>query len=694
MKSVLLSGAAALAIATPAFAQEISGDDGVDIIVVETTKTDLDAFVYPGMTATVDEEALDLLRPVDLDDLLRTVPGVEVSGGPRRTGQTLSLRGQGRENTTLLLDGARQNYNSGHDGVFFVDPALLIGVEAVRGPASSLYGSGASGGVIAFRTANAHDLLDAGETWGYSLGAGYRSVDEETRASASAYGRHGTLDMLGSIARRNSGDITLASGADLPADDESLSGLFKIGNDFAEGIRAELSWQTFDGEAVEPNNAQGVGAVGSLNALARKDIGADNLTLNARIAPPSVDWLDLDLTAYRNETGVDELELVSGRRLRRDLETFGVRGDQRFAFDLGAYRTALTVGGEYYEDRQDGFDSNDPNGTRGGAPDADSEFRAGWAQLEIDGPAPFGLPGRVIVLPGIRYDEFETSTPTTSAVTNDATSQRLGVTYAPIDTFNIFVSWGEAFRAPSINELYLDGTHFSLPHIILGPPVFISNEFIANPDLLPEETETLEIGFGVDLADRVGADRLDLRASWYETDAENLIDLFVDFAFDPTCFAPPFFSPCSAGTTQSRNVGAAELTGYEVQASFAEGAFAMDASLTGIDGEDVATGAPLGTLAPTRLFIDGRWTLDRHRLILGGRIQAADAYDAPVDPAQHRAGYVVTDIYARWQPFAEHGLSLNAGIENVLDHDYDRVFADVSEPGRSVRFDVSWSQSF
>lgn len=694
MKTVLLAGVAAFALTAPGLTQDADAtNEDADVIVVEATYTKLDAFVYPGMTASIDAEALDLRRPADLDDLLRSMPGLDVAGGPRRTGQTIALRGQGRENTTLLLDGARQNYSSGHDGVFFIDPALLVGVEAVRGPASAIYGSGASGGVVSFRTANAHDLLDDGESWGYSLGAGYRSVDEETRGSASVYSRAGTADFLASVSARSSGDISLGSGNDLPADDESFSSLIKIGNDFGDGLRAELSWQSFSGDVTEPNNGQGNAGVDSLNALVDKDITADNLTLTAAIAPSTIDWLDLELTVYRNETGVDERETVSGRQLRRDLETVGIRGDQRFEFNLGAYEAGLTVGGEYYEDSQDGFDSDDPDGTRGGAPDADSQFTAGWVQLELDGPAPFGLPGRMIVLPGVRYDEFETSTPSSAAVSNDAVSQRLGLTYAPIDTFNVFVSWGEAFRAPSINELYLDGTHFSFPHPILGAPIFVSNDFIANPDLLPEETETLEIGFGVDLADRVGVDRLDLRASWYETEAENLIDLSVDFAFDGSCFAPPFL-PCTAGTTQSSNVGSAELSGYEIQASFAEGPFSLDASLTGIDGKDAQSGDPIGSLSPTRLFVDGRWSFDQYRLILGGRIEAAGEYDEPLDPAEHRAGYVVTDVYARWRPFAEHGLSLNAGVENLLDHDYDRVFAGVSEPGRSVRFDIGWTQNF
>lgn len=700
MKHAALASTALIALAAPAFAQTTAdapaspGATVEDVIVVEATHTQLDRFVYPGATARIDAETLDLARPSDLDDLLRQVPGLEVSGGPRRTGQTVSLRGQGRENTTLLLDGARQNYSSAHDGVFFVDPAMLVAVEAVRGPASALYGSGASGGVVAFRTASADDLLGHGERWGYGLGAGYRSGDEETRGSASLFGRVGRLDALASVSARSSGDIALGSGADLPAENDSLSGLIKLGADLADGVRTELSWQGFDGRATEPNNGQGGAGVDPLNALVDKDIAADAVTLNTTLAPPSIDWLDLSFTVYHNQTGVDETETVSGRQLRRDLETSGLRLDQRFDFTLGAFDAGLTVGGEYYEDTQDGYDSAETGGVRGGAPDADSRFSAGWAQLELDGPAPFGLPGRVILLPGVRQDRFETSTPTTTSTASDATSTRFAATYAPIEDFNVFVSWGEAFRAPSINELYLDGTHFSLPHIILGAPVFISNDFIANPDLLPEETETLEIGFRVDLSDRVTLDRLDMSASWYQTKADNLIDLFVDFAFDPTCFAPPFFTPCSAGTTQSRNVGSAELEGYEVQLGFGQGAFSLDASLTGIDGKDVATGNPLGSLAPTRLFVDGRWRFEEARLTLGGRIEAAGEYDEPLDTAEHRPGYVVADAYARWQPIADSGLRLNAGVENLFDHDYDRVFAGVSEPGRSLRFDVSWSQAF
>ncbi|MBR9824661.1 MAG: TonB-dependent receptor [Alphaproteobacteria bacterium] len=694
MKNVMMGGAAVLALAISTHPSALAAAAEREIIVVQATQTEIDSFNYPGLTSVIDRDTLDLVRPVDLEEVLRGQPGVDVPGGPRRTGQTISLRGQGRNNTTLLLDGTRQNFDSAHDGALFIDPSLLVSVETVRGPASALYGSGASGGVVSFQTASADDLLNGDEQWGFNVGAGYRDSDGEERGIVTLYGRQGLFDGLISYSTRSSGDIALGSGADLPADDSSRSTLVNLGADLSNGVRAEITWQNFQGDATEPNNGQGVSTVNPFNSLVDKDIETDNLSVSFDLNPASISWLDANITLYRNESGVTEQETSSTRFLRRDLETRGIRANQRFAYSFGSYSGGLTLGGEYYRDEQNGEDSADPNGIRGGAPDAESEFTAFYAQLELEGPAPFGLPGEITILPGLRYDEFETSSDLSPGTSNDATSGRFGVTYAPIENFNVFINWAEAFRAPSINELYIDGTHFSLPHPILGVPTFITNEFIANPDLRPESTETVEIGFSLDLADRLNVDEFTLRTSWYETDAEDLIDLFVNFSFAPTCFAPPFFAPCSAGTSESRNVRNAELSGYEAQLNFAQGAFSLDASLSGIDGQDVATGDPLGSLTPTRFFLDGRYAFEPYRLTLGSRVEWAGEYDEPVNQADHRDSYTVVDIYARWRPLADHGLTLNAGVDNLFDEDYERVFAGVSEPAQSVRFDVSYSRNF
>ncbi|MEE2566207.1 TonB-dependent receptor domain-containing protein [Hyphobacterium marinum] len=663
-----------------------------DVVIVSATRTEIPAFDYPGMASVIDAETIELTDPSTLDELLREVPGVEVSGGPRRTGQTITLRGQSRENVTILLDGARQNFNSAHDGVAFVDPALIVGVDVVRGPASALYGSGASGGVIALRTANADDLLSDDASGGLRATLGGRSVDGEIRAGLTVFGRSGALQGLAHLSSRESGDIRLGSGNDLPADDSSLSGLFKVGAELSPGVTGEVSWQTIRADATEPNNGQGNAGVGGLNPLVNKDITSDTVQLRAQIAPASSRWLDLDITLFNTQSGVEETETVGGRIVDRQLDSWGVRADQRFEFALGAMDAGLTVGGEMYEDEQTGFDSAAAGGVRGGVPNASTSFQGVFAQLELTGAAPFGLPGEFVLLPGVRFDNYESETTGIASNEDSQTSGRFGVSYAPNDTFLLFTNWAQAFRAPSVNEIYLDGTHFSLPHPILGAPVFITNEFIANPNLRPENTETIEAGFGLNFRDMArDGDRLEIKASVFETQAEDLINLFVNFAFDPTCFAPPTFLPCSAGTTNSANVADATLQGFEILADYRSGPFSLSASLSETDGSDDATGAPVGALTPLRLFVDARWRMDAQRLTLGARGEFAGEFDKTATPAQERDGYTVVDLYASWRPIADRGLTLNAAVNNIFDEDYERVFAGVSEAGRGVRADITWS---
>lgn len=661
-----------------------------DVIIVMATRTEIPAFSYPGQVSVIDQETLELVDPYSLETLLRQIPGVEAGGGPRRTGQTLTIRGQSRENVTLLLDGARQNFNSAHDGVFFVDPALLSSVESVRGPASALYGSGASGGVIAFETADAADLLDDSETFGARITAGYRSVDEGFSLSGAVYGINGPLDTLAYLSRRESGDISLGSGNDLPADDQSVSGLLKLGLDAAPGIRLEGSWQALRADATEPNNGQGNNPTDQLNPLVNKDITTDTFRFSGAFSPNGT-FLDLNVTLFQTTSSVEETETVGGRIVDRELESRGVRADQRFEFGLGPADAALTVGGEIHEDEQSGFDSTAAGNIRGGVPDASTQFSGLFAQLELTAFEPFGLPGELVVLPGVRLDNYESESSLAGSNSDNATSGRFGVSYAPNNTFLIFANWAQAFRAPSVNEIYLDGTHFSLPHPVLGPPTFISNEFIANAALSPETTETLEIGagFGFDGLVRAG-DRLEIKGSWFETQAEDLINLSVNFAFDPTCFAPPFL-PCSAGTTNSANVSSATLTGYEIQLDYESGPFSVSASLSETDGEDDATGTPVGSLTPVRLFVDGRWRIDRQRLVLGARAEIAGDFDKTATPTEERDGYTTLDLYARWRPTDTSPVTLSAGIDNVFDEDYARVFAGTSEAGRSFRVGISWS---
>jgi hemoglobin/transferrin/lactoferrin receptor protein len=90
------------------------------------------------------------------------------------------------------------------------------------------------------------------------------------------------------------------------------------------------------------------------------------------------------------------------------------------------------------------------------------------------------------------------------------------------------------------------------------------------------------------------------------------------------------------------------------------------------------------------VFVDGRWRLEPQRLTLGARAELASDFDKTNTAAEERDGYATLDLYASWQPDARAPFTVSAGIDNVFDADYSRVFAGASEAGRSFRIGLSW----
>ena len=91
----------------------------------------------------------------DVTDVLKNVPGVHIQGGGVE--QSVMIRGMGADYTLFLVDGRPQQDNQafGLNGaqagtpINFLPPLDAIErIEVIRGPASSLYGSDAIGGVV------------------------------------------------------------------------------------------------------------------------------------------------------------------------------------------------------------------------------------------------------------------------------------------------------------------------------------------------------------------------------------------------------------------------------------------------------------------------------------------------------------------------------------------------------------------
>ncbi|MBA4100372.1 MAG: TonB-dependent receptor [Rhodospirillum sp.] len=660
-------------------------------VSVSATRNPIEAFEYPGMVTVIDPNRPDLRNASTPDDLLNRVPNVEFTGGPRRTGEDPSIRGFSGPDVVIMIDGARQNIDTGHEGRFYLDPSLIGEVEVLRGSASALYGSGGSGGVFSFQTLDADDLLAPDETIGFRVRGGYQSVNDEPMGSFTLYGKPGAgIDLLGSVTKRNSGDIELGDGEQLDSSDDIVAGLVKAGIDLHEFHRVEASFMRFDNDAEEPLNGQDFLA----EDATEKSIETDTTRLAYSYSNPDDKLLDLDITLYYTDFQVDALRLddlgagAEGEKLKRSVDTLGFRAENSSRVEVSdGAGLVFTYGAEGYQDKQDGESAS---GDRDGVPDAEADFIGGFFQTELRVEEPFGfVPGEVILLGGVRYDHYSASSDIAASNEDDAVSPRVGLSYMPTEWSMLFANYGEAFRAPTINEMYNEGVHFVIPG-------FGTNFFVANPNLRPQTTETVEVGGGLDFADVITTgDRLSVKGSYFWIKGEDFISLSVDQPGPPSCFPPN----CN-GTTSASNVARAKLWGSEVEASYENERVRFGFGYSDIDGKDRDTGDHLGslTLTSAQFTLDAALKLPEIDSIVGWRAFIADDFDEVNEGEEDlkRDGYDVHDLYFSWAPteMVIEGLQVDLGIENIFDASYARVYTDSKEPGRNYRAAVSYSLNF
>lgn len=180
--------AMAMALSSGAYAQEKQQVTEFDEVLVSATRVTVKESDTSRSVAVVSEEQLQEQQPASVAQALKNVANVNVSNGPRTSSQGVEIRGLGGQRVLQTIDGARQNASSGHRGTYFMDPELLSSIEVVRGPASSLWGSGAIGGVVAQNTKSAQDLLEEEDTFGGYIKQGFETNGDRAKTSGAIYG--------------------------------------------------------------------------------------------------------------------------------------------------------------------------------------------------------------------------------------------------------------------------------------------------------------------------------------------------------------------------------------------------------------------------------------------------------------------------------------------------------------------------
>ncbi|WP_418186302.1 TonB-dependent receptor domain-containing protein [Aliarcobacter vitoriensis] len=143
--------------------------------------------------SVITAEELEKKSYSDVTDALKNIPGVNVSGNGSK--RTISIRGMGSEYTLFLIDGKPAQGDDAYkirggypeSQVNYMPPLEAIErIEVIRGPASSLYGSDAIGGVINIITKKHQDRATASIRTEYIKGASSNKVNNAT-SNTSVY---------------------------------------------------------------------------------------------------------------------------------------------------------------------------------------------------------------------------------------------------------------------------------------------------------------------------------------------------------------------------------------------------------------------------------------------------------------------------------------------------------------------------
>ena len=625
-----------------------------EVIVIEAARTSRSADQIAAPVMIKDRENLDKNIARDLAGILDSMPGVTSAGGPRSAAMSPNIRGMSNGRVVMRMDGARQNFNLSHRGQSFLDPSLLQRVEVMSGPASSLHGSGAIGGVIHFRTMDSEDFLHPGETMGARAGSVFESNGGQTQGSVTLAGRHDEFGLLGSLGWRKADDFDDGSGDPVEFTGyDSVSGLLNARWTPADDLLVRLGYQRFH----DDNDSLATADRAAGDEITRKT-RQDTTSLNTEYQPADSDWLAIKASLYHTGIELDEKALDGSSRSIHQLDTVGLDIHNTSHLPLASHEHTLTYGFEAYRDRQKGSRDDQPNLRFS---DSRQNTFGLFIQDRID------LNKHFSSTLGVRYDRIEQSADRDNTEDSQFTelSPQLALHYNALNGFSTYLSYAQAFRAPSLRELYVGGQHFP------------GNDYEPNPDLQPEVARNKEAGLRYMRSNlRTHQDELMFRANVFQNDISDFIEQVVDNVNNITRF---------------ENVDNARIRGMEAELNYATGRYYLALSGAVLRGDDRGKDLPLQSIPADQLRLELARRLSDAQLDMGVRLSLVRAQNRvpgtphTIDPTP---AYEVLDLFASWYP-NDH-LTVNVGLDNVTNETYRHHLSPINERGRNIKIAVGY----
>ncbi|MGQ0583752.1 MAG: TonB-dependent receptor [Reyranella sp.] len=618
-------------------------------------------------TSVITRKQIELMSPSSLTDILQQLPGVTVSRAGGIGGQ-VRVRGLNTNDfrVPLFVNGVRFRGRNTLQFLFF-EPEDVERVEVIRGPASSLYGSDALGGLINIVTRKAkgdpNGPARVGAGTAFTFGSAAGTANTHVDAEATGFG----FDARLSFGTRHGDNYQSPIGEIPNTDFQTLGGSATFGYTPAAGHRIGLdlrSERDSDGSAGAP----GAPFIRARNADNRVDMA--NLSYSGTFEEGL--FRQVHASVYVNNF-YTKLTNTNNSVLRRTTFTesdvigplvYGGRAYGEIPWNLAGTPAKTTVGADFNDEQRPGslstsqtinrnvagnrFVTTNVNTAQTGPYTSQTSF--GLFALQEWTPAP-----EWTVTGGARYDVINTRAATSPVpnallplyqagnnVTNNALTGSVGLAYRPVNELEFFGNAATSFRAPTTFDKY----NFT---------VTSSGFMLPNPNLVPETGLTFEVGYRLRFA------TASLTATAFHNEFANFIETV----------------PVGFGNTQRQNVGSVNMNGVELEGRWQvrpEVTFFGAAST--LTATNTTTNTPSPFIVPVYGNLGVQYAPADTGVSLVGRMDWALS-KTRIDPLQEYStgGYAILNLYATLNlaelVSPQFGDSIvTIGVENILNTAY------------------------
>jgi len=604
---------------------EMSLEDLLNVEVTVASKSEETVDDAPSSVTVFSRAEIQNMGITNIYDLLNYVPGFQVTLDVQN-GQVQSIAPRGRGtaldnsfDVLFLIDGQRINNSHTGGATLFnrlITTANVKQVEVIRGPGSALYGSNAFLGVVNIVTAD--DLSEL------SFGAGENGLWEANASYSQNFGEDGNFYIFAGGFADDGQEYATSN----PFDPETQDP--REGRDFYssfryKGFSASVRYQERSFEDFYQFDAQGDGF---------NFDDTDSLSVNAKMVAVKNDRLEVSVSAGFITQSWQAVLLA----IPAGVDT-----------GAGPLPGPFLVGPDYENEDQKlavdfSYQVNDRNSLSGGVVYRETENAKNQALTTYA--------DRIPIAPFYLGELTENQLPVDVALQQDRTiygaylqdkikirenlslilggrfddysdfgntfNPRGGLIFSGASDYKLKLLYGSAFRAPSFVDLYSE----------------VADELMPNPDLQPEEVQTIEAAYIQKFAKgRFGA-------TFFSSEIENIIIFLIN-----------------DGVQTPINSGSADFSGGELELSYGiTNNLIFRAALTSIfDGASANTAEEYGALSFN--YNNAGWNVNLNG-IFRGEIDALPQQDA----------YWVANFKTSYR--FNNRFSVYAKANNVFDEDY------------------------